>query len=292
MSENLQACALLKKPEGGFEFSIGESMYVNYPKFGQVHDFEEFIDVFELVRAPKKGTFYITPAFSNDGRRCNHNCKEHRYAGFDLDGSSEGSLEDDQYAEICLQMSAWRGFRYETASSSQGNRRARFILELDRPVSREDGMKVRKFIRELMPKVGNWDKSCDNPAQPLFMAPVDAFLIRFGERPLPVDEVLALIPPPLKVGIFRRSEVVRNESLLARLQVSGYWQAELNNQIHKIECPWADEHSNGRTEAFYFEPSERNRFVGGFHCFHSHCRQRNIGHLIQQLDCQEATNAA
>lgn len=287
-----QSCALLSLPDGTLEYSIGTSIYDNYPTQGVVCNFEEFIDVFERLRAPRKGTFYIAPAFDKDGRRCNQNCKPHRYAGFDLDGGVSGSLEDDQFAEICLQMSAWHGFRYETSSSLRGNRRARFVLELDRAVSREDGLRVRQFIRGLMPKYGHWDKSCDNPSQPLFMPGLQAQILRFGEDPLPVDQILALIPPPSTNNITRPRQPIFKDSVLKGLKSLGYWQSELDDQKHKIHCPWADEHTDGRTEAFYFEPNNANGFTGGFHCFHGHCQHRNIGHLIHRLDCEGSKNAA
>lgn len=293
MQNGQQSCALLSLPDGAIEYSIGTSMYDNYPAKGIVSDFEEFIEVFERVRAPQKGTFYIAPAFDNDGRRCNQNCKPHRYAGFDLDGGVFGSLEDDQFAEMCLQMSAWHGFRYETFSSTKGNRRARFILELDRAVSREDGIRVRQFIRGLMPQNGHWDKSCDNPSQPLFMPGLKAHIIRFGETPLPVDEVLALIPPSTTRKVTRPIQAGGvKDSILKDLKLFGYWQSELDDQKHRIHCPWSDEHSDGRTEAFYFEPNNANGFTGGFHCFHGHCQHRNIGHLIHLLDCEGSKNAA
>ena len=292
MHTNQQACALLSIHDGAIEYSIGTNMYDNYPKFGVVHDFEALMDLFDQVRAPQKGTFYITPAFDNDGRRCNANCKSHRYAGFDLDGGVSGTLEDDQFAEICLQMSAWSGFRYETASSTQGNRRARFILELDRPVNREEGLKVRQFIRGLMPIYGHWDRSCDNPAQPLYMPGLDTQIVRFHGKPVPVDEVLALIPPPRPVSIRRSKMPVNSDSLLNGLKSMGYWEAELSGQMHRIHCPWSYEHSDGRTEAFYFEPADTNGLAGGFHCFHGHCQHRNIGHLIHRLDCEGSKHAA
>lgn len=285
------ACALLSHPDTSVEYSLGSSMYDNYPTYGIVNDFEGFINLFETVRAPRKGTIYIAPSFANDGRRCNSNCKRHRFAGFDLDGGASGNLEDDQFAEICLQMAAWRGFRYETSSSSQENRRARFILELDRTVSREEGVKVRRFIRDLMPKCGHWDSSCDNPSQPLFMPSPTAQIIRFGQSPLPVDEILNLLPPerPLLVRRTKGSHV--SDSLLEKLKSHGFWQSDLNSQMHRINCPWAHEHSDGRSDAFYFEPSEANGLSGGFHCFHGHCQNRNIGHLIHRLDCEGTQNA-
>lgn len=284
MKKSTQTCTLLNAPDGAIEYSIGKNTYDNFPSFCVAQNFEEFTDVFDQIRAPKKGTFYIAPAFDNDGRRCNLNCKSHRYAGFDLDGGVSGALEDDQFAEICLQMSAWRGFRYETTSSVQENRRARFILELDRAVNREEGLKVRQFIRGLMPSYGYWDRSCDNPAQPLYMPGLEAHIIRFGEQPLPVDEVLALITPTRKINHPKVSSLLNNDSVLASLQSQGYWQAELSRQMHRLHCPWASEHSDGRSEAFYFEPGESNGLAGGFHCFHSHCQHRNIGHLINILD--------
>ena len=271
-----------------FEYSIGNNRFDNFPQYGSVNNFEEFIDVFEQVRAPEKGTFYITPAFENDGRRCNKNCKPHRYVASDLDGGSSGPLEDDEYAEISFQMSAWRGFRYETASSAQDNRRARYVLELDRCVTRDEGAEIRRVIRNLMPNFGLWDKSCDNPAQPLYMPGVETKIVRFGIEVLSVDAVLQLIPPKRSLGAFKKLDASKANSVLERLEAINSLQTELHAGVYRIVCPWGDsEHSDGRNEAYYFAPNESNNYSGGFHCFHSHCQERNIGHLINYLDHQE-----
>lgn len=293
MNPNLSNCALLQLPEGAIEYSIGNSRFDNQPRKGVAKDFESFADVFDQNRAPQKGTLYLTPPFGGDGKRCNANCSPHKFLAFDLDGGISGALEDDQFAEICFQMSAWRGFRYETSSSVYGNRRARFILNLDQPVSREEGMQIRAFIRGLMPKYGNWDKSCDNPAQPLYMPGPSVHLVRFGFEPVSAGRVLSLIPPkPIKpLSIHPVPE--GSGSVLGNLKALNYWQSDLGSGKHRIVCPWGDtEHSDGRLEAFYFEPGESNGLAGGFHCFHSHCGHRNIGHLMLQLDLEMSTNAA
>lgn len=283
---------LLDQGGGFMTFSIGRCLYDNYPEDRSVSDFDAFIQVFEEVRSPKKGGYYITPTFDGDGRRSNSNCGLHRFAGFDLDGGISGELADDEFAEICIQMSAWRGLRYETSSSKPSNRRARFLLELDRPVSREEGLKIRKFIRTLMPSFGNWDKSCDNPTQPLFMAGTATQIVRFGKEPLPVDEVLRLVPPPRLSMVRKFNNPITAGSLLTRLMSLGFWQKSLGNDMHLVKCPWAGEHSDGRTEAYYFEPGEINGFTGGFHCFHGHCQHRNIGHLIHLMDSEGSKDAA
>lgn len=285
-------CAILSKPLGAIEYSIGVNIYDNLPKYGIARNFEEFADVFDGVRAAQKGSFYIGPAFDNDGRRCNVNCLPHKFAAFDLDGASSGELEDDQYAEICFQMSAWRGFRYETHSSKQGNRRARFVLELDRIVTREEGVKIRKFIRELMPKYGNWDKSCDNPAQPLFMPGSDVLIVRFGIEPLPVNKILSLIPPQQTLIPNYKNIKGGGGNVLEGLKRHGLLKEHITNKMHRIICPWSHDHSDGRTDAFYFEPSYVNGLSGGFHCFHSHCQHRNIGHLINRLDSESMDYAS
>lgn len=277
------------------EFSIGRNQYDSQPKYGAVDDFQSFVDIFERIRAPRKGTYYIAPSFRNDGRRCNKNCNLHRFAAFDLDGGALGKLTDSEYSEICFQMSAWRGFAYETSSSTSENRRARFVLELDRPVDRISGQQIRRLIRELMPSVGRWDSSCDNPAQPLFMPGKNVAVKRFGESPVPVDQVLMLSARALQkhkpISNKPRTSRTLLRSQLGRLKSLGCWKSEVRVGLHRIRCPWAHLHSDDRSDAYYFEPADGNGQMGGFHCFHDHCSKRNIGHLVKWIDGGDPQNA-
>jgi hypothetical protein len=52
--------------------------------------------------------------------------------------------------------------------------------------------------------------------------------------------------------------------------------------LHRIRCPWAEEHSNGDAEAVVREPDLRGGW--GFKCMHSHCAARRIGDLLDHLD--------
>ena len=267
-------------------FSLGRDKYDNRPASGIAEDWQDFCSIFETYRSPRKGLIYVAAPFGNDRRRCNDNCLPHRFAALDLDGAVRGFMSDEMFAEICFQMSRWRGLRYETFSSTQGDRRARFILELDSEVSREDGMRLRGVIRSLMPKYGNWDMSCDNPAQPLYMPPIGVNVIRFGDEPVCVTKELALAPP-LKTYSSRPKIVEdwKTTLVLRTLDRLNMYIREKGNGWHVIICPWCHEHTDGRVEAAYYEPSEKNG-VGGFKCLHAHCKERTIAHLLRFVESE------
>jgi hypothetical protein len=46
-----------------------------------------------------------------------------------------------------------------------------------------------------------------------------------------------------------------------------------------IRCPWSILHSSSESEAKYFEPDLTDHPLGGFHCFHKHCKERSLKDL-------------
>ena len=71
-----------------------------------------------------------------------------------------------------------------------------------------------------------------------------------------------------------------------------------NNMIHSfgtewvtVQCPWHREHSSGGDSTAGYSPLGfglgRLRSVRGFHCFHEHCKERNITTLLDMLAYQE-----
>jgi len=53
--------------------------------------------------------------------------------------------------------------------------------------------------------------------------------------------------------------------------------------MHKVICPWAHLHSDGRAEAALFEPSNENNLAWGFKCLHGHCAGRGIKDIYRLM---------
>lgn len=53
-----------------------------------------------------------------------------------------------------------------------------------------------------------------------------------------------------------------------------------------IRCPWSALHSNTDNEAKYFESDKLDYPLGGFHCFHVHCKNRTLKDLKEFLGLQ------
>lgn len=72
-------------------------------------------------------------------------------------------------------------------------------------------------------------------------------------------------------------------AVIAALKERKFYKAALGEGKHDITCPWVAEHTDavdGGTG--YFEPSDGFP-IGGFHCFHAHCKDRHIRELLQNL---------
>lgn len=72
--------------------------------------------------------------------------------------------------------------------------------------------------------------------------------------------------------------------VVTALKARGYYKSPLGDGKHDITCPWVGEHTDqvdGGTA--YFEPDDKFP-TGGFHCFHGHCAERSIRHLLDHLD--------
>lgn len=293
-----------------FRFSFGINTYDVMPAQCISPSWPDFCHVFDSTRAPKKGMYQITAPMGGDGRRCKANALPRNWVAFDLDGGIvngvEKPLSDGAFSQIWLGFAALaQGLMYETASSAAGARRARFVLSLDAEVSRDDAQRLCLYIEGLLPAGGYWDRSVYRAEQPLFLPPEDVDVIHFGDQPLSVEETLGMIPPPpppkvwtapppKALGVQHRTAQSKIYGLiLPALQQLGLHVKHKGAGQHDILCPWGNEHSDGRYEAAYFEPSGSNGGMGGFKCLHSHCEHRHIGHLLTFVErCAGVRHAA
>lgn len=76
--------------------------------------------------------------------------------------------------------------------------------------------------------------------------------------------------------------------ILAELKKRSLYKSPLGEGKHDITCPWCHEHTDeadGGTA--YFEPDSTFP-IGGFHCFHGHCKERDIHTLLDHLGLSTA----
>src|SRR5262245_8621802 len=53
--------------------------------------------------------------------------------------------------------------------------------------------------------------------------------------------------------------------------------------VHRVQCPWADTHSNEDPEAIVVEPGASLAPGWGFRCLHAHCVDRRMGDVLDVL---------
>lgn len=74
-----------------------------------------------------------------------------------------------------------------------------------------------------------------------------------------------------------------DNAFIFALKTLGLYIEPLGNGKHLIICPWVNEHTKGRENTIYFEPSTKFPY-GGFKCPHYHCFDRSVKHLKAYLE--------
>jgi hypothetical protein len=75
-----------------------------------------------------------------------------------------------------------------------------------------------------------------------------------------------------------------HDDVLAALRAHGlYLGRHRRRGLHRVQCPWRAEHSNGGVEAVVIEPGISPAPGWGFRCLHSHCAERRVGDLLDVL---------
>jgi len=93
--------------------------------------------------------------------------------------------------------------------------------------------------------------------------------------------------PPAQVAhlpgaIEARQNVEDFAGMLDVLKLAGLYQQPLGEGRHAITCPWAHEHTAGDISGTaVMEPSETNRWCGGFRCHHGHGQELKVGHVYR-----------
>ena len=171
-------------------FSIGYSKFDNTPKQFDVSSFGEARDIWSENRSQVKGQRWVAAPFATApddaahraaakpivgiAHRCATCVLPRAFAGLDIDSG----LTSDSFKKLLSWAKEYSSFAYETASSVPDKPRCRLIIELDRPVDRDNMIKLSRVIQaqirdDVSPDI-QFDQSCDRPEQPLYLPLVGA----------------------------------------------------------------------------------------------------------------------
>lgn len=172
-------------------FSVGTDIADTSPRQFKAKSFGTFRGALNRNRAASKATApYIAGPFNGDGRRCAERLQPRRWIAADLDRIAADVLPD-----VRLWFARFSGCGWPTHSSTPAAPRERAILELDREVTRAEGIAVgRALTHELQAEFGDAvliDSSTFRGEQPVFLPPEGVALARFDGDPLNVDKYLA-----------------------------------------------------------------------------------------------------
>ena len=183
-------------------YSLGRDTYDNRPKQHEAATFAEFRDVVLATQSPKKGLAFVCAAFAEGesdnpkNKGANHwrgakLAQPRRWFPFDVDKIDSREAFDALMAAC----ERWSGLAYETASSTADAPRCRIILELSRPVTREEGELLgpelaRELTEGLDPVKYGFDGSVYRSEQPCYTPTKDAARRAFNGRPVNPDGLL------------------------------------------------------------------------------------------------------
>ena len=182
--------------EAAISFSVGAGIADIEPCQVTAKNFIAFTNALHRNRAPSKATArYIAGPLS--GRRCAETLLPRRWLAVDLDRVAAEILPD-----LRLWFTRFAGCAWPTHSSTPAAPRERVILELDREVTRAEGMAIgRVLMSELQVAFGAAvvvDASTFRGEQPIYLPPESVSIARFGGDALSVDQYLVAaesLPP-------------------------------------------------------------------------------------------------
>jgi hypothetical protein len=182
--------------DAAIAFSVGSGISDAEPRQVTAKNFAAFTKALHKNRASSKATArYIAGPLA--GRRCADALQPRRWLAADLD-----RIHADVLPDVRLWFARFSGCGWPTHSSTPEAPRERAILELDREVTRAEGMAIgRVLMRQLQAEFGGTvvvDASTFRGEQPVFLPPEGVALARFDGDPLNVEKYLAAaasLPP-------------------------------------------------------------------------------------------------
>src|SRR5258706_5291887 len=182
-----------------FLYSRGRDTFDNYPEQRSTATLREFVHQTISDRQQRKGQGFICGPLNSDGRRCAEGAIPRNWLPTDCDG-----IAPAVHADFRLYMSAYQGFGWATASSTDELFRERDIIILSRAVTRAESIAIgRVLMRDIAARFGDAvkiDPSTFRPEQPCFLPVGSVRPFYFTGEPLDVDRVLADVPPEAAPG--------------------------------------------------------------------------------------------
>lgn len=273
--------------DANIRFSIGKNRFDANPKSIEVGSFDEFQDKVLTTRAAIKGLFYVAASFEN-GKRSRDSAEPTSFLCFDFDGIPGA----ESFADLCMFLSAYKGFGYTTASHKPEAPRARAILAADREMSREERMRVSAYLEQCIGfKVRGikFDGSVYRPEQPCFTPVFDSQTFTWDGEPVNVDQMLAFAPKLKEEGPTATENLIvlsSNDPILNALRDQELIKRDLGGGKFAIHCPCRNEHSGpspSETTTTYSLPHTNGFVTGNFSCLHNHCADRPQAEFIEAL---------
>ncbi len=184
-------------------YSLGKDKYDNLPKQHVADNFDLFVQAIINKRSPSKGQIYFCSQFKSgphkeklkypnvDHYRCAELVEPKRFVCLDFDGFSDVNA----FNKTMTALNEFKGVGYTTWSHKPDAPRARAVLELNREVTRNEGIKLGEAIEaSLSQQVGAgkiiFDESVYRAEQPVYGPPLNANIYKFNGDALDVDDLL------------------------------------------------------------------------------------------------------
>ncbi|TSA14896.1 MAG: DUF3987 domain-containing protein [Comamonadaceae bacterium] len=185
-------------------YSRGKNTYDNSPAQLATDDFDTFEDVVLADRAPRKGLAFICAPLAHglhyqkpddypgiDKWRLKDHVESRLFIAFDFDGFKDVAA----FQATLAYLRRYRGFGYTTASHSTEAPRARAILKLSRPVSRDEGITLGEALQAAMllalgPDAIKFDGSVYRGEQPIYTPVTTSETFHFHGDDVDVDALL------------------------------------------------------------------------------------------------------
>ena len=188
---------------GPIHYSRGLNKYDNTPVQHAVENFDAFEAAVLGDRAEAKGLQYVCSAFDlgphrdpkkypgHNHWRNGHLAVPRIFQPFDCDGFRDA----DTFGKARAYWQRFRGFGYTTASHTETAPRARIVLALNRPVGREEGIRLGYALQAAaLQKLGadaiQFDASVYKGEQPLYLPLTASEVFIFNGALVDVDAVL------------------------------------------------------------------------------------------------------
>jgi hypothetical protein len=191
-------------------YSRGQSKYDNTPEQRTAQDFDTFETEVLSERSMAKGLDYLCGPLSygdhddpekhpgQDHFRLTSHAEPKAFLCLDHDGYNSR----DTFRQLMSDLERFRGFGYTTFSSTDENPRCRVILQLNREVSRAEGIALGASVDQMLERVYGLeaissDVTVHRSEQPCYLPGEDAEIFHFPGEPLDVDSVLRMYSAPL-----------------------------------------------------------------------------------------------